>query len=128
MAFNRKTGSIFDTVGRLEAADGKTFKTAATARFPSMTAIDKAVRIPAMRAAVWEHFGFEQHVVYPVLSGDLLYGTLSNVVHNTGTARRGQGPGHKRWCGTPLNGSSGGSLVGGAVSDTARREQGQSHQ
>ena len=47
-----------------------------------MTAIDKAVRIPAMRAAVWEHFGFEQHVVYPVLSGDLLYGTLSNAVHN----------------------------------------------
>ena len=47
-----------------------------------MTAIDKAVRIPVMRAAVWEHFGFEQHVEYPVLSGDLLYGTLSNAVHN----------------------------------------------
>ena len=47
-----------------------------------MSAIDKTVRIPVMRAAVWEHFRFEQHVEYPVLSGDLLYGTLSNAVHN----------------------------------------------
>jgi hypothetical protein len=47
-----------------------------------MSAIDKTVRIPAIQAAVWEHFGFEQHVKYPVLSGDLLHGTLSNAVHN----------------------------------------------
>ena len=46
-----------------------------------MSAIDRAVRLPGMRAAVWEHFRFEQHVEYPVLSSDLLYGTLSAGVH-----------------------------------------------
>ncbi len=69
-------------MGRLDAAEGKTFRTAAAARYPSMSAIDRAVRIPVMQAAVWEHFRFEQHVKYPELSGDLLYGTLFNAVHN----------------------------------------------
>jgi hypothetical protein len=35
-----------------------------------------------MKAAVWEHFHFEQDVEYPMLSRELLYGTLSNAVHN----------------------------------------------
>lgn len=81
-AFKIGTGPIFDAVNRLEGPDRKMFSTAATARYPSMSAIDRVARIPSMRAAVWEHFNIEQHVEYPVLSGDLLYGTLSNAVHN----------------------------------------------
>ena len=81
-AYKSGTGPIFDAVGHLDAADTKIFCNAATARFPSMSAIDKTVRIPAMQVAVWKHFRFEQHVEYPALRGDLLYGTLSNAVHN----------------------------------------------
>ena len=81
-AYNSGAGPIFDAVGRLDAAEGKAFRVAAAARFPSMSAIDRAVRNPIMQKAVWEYFGFEHNMVYPVLSGDLMYGTLSNAVHN----------------------------------------------
>ena len=46
-----------------------------------MSAIDRAVRNSDVQAAVWRHFGFEQSVEYPMLSNDLLYGTLSAGVH-----------------------------------------------
>ena len=80
-AYKSGTGPIFDAVDRLDKDEKKKFNTAATSMFPGMSAIDRAVRIPAMQAAVWEHFRFEQHVEYPVLSNDLLYGTLSAGVH-----------------------------------------------
>ena len=69
-------------MGSLNEADAKIFRTAAAARFPSMLAIGKTVRIPVMQAAVWKHFGFEEHMEYPVLPYDMLYGTLSYTVHN----------------------------------------------
>jgi hypothetical protein len=68
-------------VDDLDAAAGKKFRTATLAQFPSMSAIDMTVRDPAMQTAVWKHFGFEPHLEYPVLSSDLLYGTLSAGVH-----------------------------------------------
>ena len=80
-AYKSGTGPIFDAVGRLDATARKKFCTAAAAQFPSMSAIDRAVRNSTMQAAVWEHFRFEQDVEYPELSNDLLYGTLSAGVH-----------------------------------------------
>ena len=80
-AYKSGTGPIFDAVGLLDAAAAKKFRTAAAARFPSMSAIDMTVRISAMQLAVWAQFRFEQHLEYPVLSSDLLYGTLSAGVH-----------------------------------------------
>jgi hypothetical protein len=68
-------------VSLLDAADAKRFRSAAFAQFPSMSAIDRAVRISVMQAAVWKHFRFDQRVEYPMLSSDLLYGTLSAGVH-----------------------------------------------
>ena len=81
-AYKSGTGPIFDAVDRLNTEDQERFRNAAAARFPSMSIIDEIVRIPVMQSAVWEHFHFEQDMVYPVLSGDVLYGTLSNAVHH----------------------------------------------
>ncbi len=80
-AYKSGTGPIFVAIGRLDAAAGKNFRAAAAAQFPSMSAIDRAVRNSVMQVAVWEHFRFKQHVEYPVLSSDLLYGTVSAGVH-----------------------------------------------
>ena len=80
-AYKSGTGPIFDAAGRLDIDAGKSFRKAANLQFPTMSAIDRAVRIPVMQAAVWEHFRFDQQVEYPVLSSDLLYGTLSAGVH-----------------------------------------------
>jgi hypothetical protein len=82
VAYKNGTNQIFVSVDCLDAADRKAFHTAATSRYPSMSAIERAVRNPNFQTAVWKHFGFEEHMKYPVLSDDLLYGTLSNAVHN----------------------------------------------
>ena len=81
-AYKSGTGPIFEAVDSLQTSEQKRFRNAAAARYPSMSSIDETVRIPAMQIAVWEHFHFDQDMVYPVLTGDLLYGTLSNAVHN----------------------------------------------
>ena len=81
-AFKSGSGPIYDAVGKLNATDAKAFRAAAAAPYPSMSAIDRAVRIPVMKAAVWKEFGFDQDVEYPVLPSDLVYGTLSNAIHN----------------------------------------------
>ena len=81
-AYKSGTGPIFDAVDRLKTEEQKRFRNAAAARYPSMSSIDETVRIPAMQIAVWKHFHFDQDMVYPVLTGDLLYGTLSNAVHH----------------------------------------------
>jgi hypothetical protein len=80
-AYRSGTGPIYDVVGRLDAAARKNFRAAADSQFPSMSAIDRAVRNSVMQVAVWEHFRFEPHLEYPTLSSDLLYGTLSAGVH-----------------------------------------------
>ncbi len=80
-AYKSGSGPIFDAVGLLDTPAGKKFRTAAAAQFPSMSAIDATIRISFMRVAVWKQFGFVEHVEYPVLSSDLLYGTLSVGAH-----------------------------------------------
>jgi hypothetical protein len=51
--------------------------------FPQKQILDKALRDdPVIREAVWTHFNLDENPPYPVLSNDLLFGTLSNMVHN----------------------------------------------
>ena len=50
--------------------------------FPSMTPINKVLKDPRIRAAVWEHFEFDKGVSYPIFKEDLLYGRLSRFVHS----------------------------------------------
>jgi hypothetical protein len=80
-AYKSGKGPIFDAVNCLGAAEKKNFRNAANSQFPSMSAIDRAVRNSDVQAAVWMHFSFVPSVEYPVLSNDLLYGTLSAGVH-----------------------------------------------
>ena len=80
-AYKSGTGPIYDAAVSLDAAAAKKFHSLAFSQFPSMSAVDRVVRIPIVQEAVWKHFRFEQHVEYPGLSNDLLYGTLSAGVH-----------------------------------------------
>jgi hypothetical protein len=82
IAYKKGSGPIFDAVGQLDETEKKTFINAAKARFPIKTAIDKTVRIPVIEAAVWKYFDFEKDVVYPVLPNDVMYGVLSEAIHN----------------------------------------------
>lgn len=47
----------------------------------TMSAVNKALSYSPVRAAAWKYLGFDQHVPLPSLSGTLLYGDLSSVVH-----------------------------------------------
>ena len=87
-AYMSKTGPIYETVAGSKSPEDldrtvrTTFSVAAKSEFPSMSAIDKAIRNSKyVQAAVWKQFGFEENLEYPYLSYDLLYGTLSAAVH-----------------------------------------------
>jgi len=47
----------------------------------TMTAVNKALAHPPVRSAAWTYLGFAPLVPLPSLSGTLLYGDLSSVVH-----------------------------------------------
>jgi hypothetical protein len=51
--------------------------------FPTMSVVERIIRIPAIEAVVWTYFGMPSSCPFPALQRALLYGTISDVTqHN----------------------------------------------
>ena len=49
-----------------------------------MSQFDKMVLVPAVKNAVWTTFEFDNNCTFPNFGEKLLYGSISDIVHNSG--------------------------------------------
>ena len=81
-AYNLQDGDIFKAIEASTEYASK-IKAEAGKKDPGKQVLDRAIRDDkGIRAAVWKHCNLLDSMPYPLFTNDLVYGVLSNIVHN----------------------------------------------